>query len=119
VAEGDGQTMTTHADEETVAIPVHEGDIIVGTQEEEQGRVLLHKEVVHEHETVTVLHEQEHDIAVPAMGEELVVDKQTRATKEVRVRKERVTVEADPDALHADDTGPPQPRNSKRRRKRQ
>ena len=42
------------------------------------------------------------------------MDKQIRATKEVRVRKERVTVEADPDALRAHDTGPPQPRNSNR-----
>ena len=140
VAEVDGQSTTTHADEETIAVPVHEGDIIVGTQEEEQGRVPLHKEVVREHHTVTVLLEQErmtveripateqvnpnavrdavqeHDIEVPAVGEEVVVDKQTRAIKEVRVRKERVTVEADPDgALHVDDTGPPQRRSKQRR----
>ena len=114
VAGGDGQSTTTHADEETITVPVHEGDIIVGTQEEEQGRLRLHKEVVQEHETVTVLLEQESDIEVPIMGEEAVVDKQTRAIKEVRVRKERVTVEADPDALRADDTVPPQPRNRKR-----
>ena len=114
VAEGDGQSTTSHADEETITVPVYEGDIIGGTQEEEQGRVRLHKEVVLEHETVNVLLEQEHDSEVPVMGEEAVVDKQTRATKEVRVRKERVTVEADPDALRADDTGPPQPRNRKR-----
>jgi uncharacterized protein (TIGR02271 family) len=142
VAGGDGQSMTTHADEETITAPVHEGDIVVGTQEEEQGRVGLHKELVQEHETVTVLLEQEHvtvervpvtgqvdpnavrdafqerDIEVPVMGEEAVVDKQTRATKVVRVRKERVTVEADPDALRADATGPPQTRNRNRNRKR-
>jgi uncharacterized protein (TIGR02271 family) len=138
VAGGDGQNTTTHADEETITIPVHEGDIIVGRQEEEQGRVRLHKEVVQEHETVTVLLEQERvtvervpvtgqvdpnavrdafqerDIEVPVEGEEAVVDKQTRATMAVRVRKERVTVEADPDELRADDTGPPQPRHRKR-----
>jgi uncharacterized protein (TIGR02271 family) len=138
VAGGDGQSMTTHADEEIITVPVHEGDIVGGTQEEEQGRVRLHKEVVQEHQTVTVLLEQERitvervpvteqvdpnavrdafqerDIEVPVVGEEAVVDKQTRATKEVRVRKERVTVEADPDALRADDTGPPQPRHRKR-----
>jgi hypothetical protein len=119
VTEGDGQSMTSHADEETITIPVHEGDIVGGTQQEEQGRVRVHKEVVQEHETVSVWLEQEHDIEVPVTGEEAVVDKQTRATKEVRVRKERVTVEADPDALRADDTGPPQPRNRTRHRKRQ
>ena len=114
VAEGDGQSMTSPADEETISVPVHEGDIVGATQEEEHGRVRVHKEVVQEHETVSVWLEQEHDIEVPVMGEEAVVDKQARATKEVRVRKERVTVEADPDALRADDTGPPQPRNRKR-----
>ena len=119
---------------------MHEGDIIVGTQEEEQGRVPLHKQVVREHQTVTVLLEQERitveripateqvdpnavrdalqerDIEAPVVGAAAAVDKQTRATKAVRVRKERVTVEADPDgALHADDTGPPQRRSKKRR----
>jgi uncharacterized protein (TIGR02271 family) len=139
MAEGDGQSVTSHADEDTIAVPIHEGDIIVGTQEEEQGRVLLRQEVVHEHQTVTVLLEQERitvervpateqvdpnavrdtvqerDIEVPVMGEEAVVDKKTRATKEVRVRKERLTVEADPGTLHTDDTGPPQRRNKQRR----
>ena len=114
VAGGDGQSTTTHADEETSTVPVYEGDIVGGTQEEDQGRVRLHKEVVQEHETVSVWLEQEHDSEVPIMAEEAVMDKQTRATKEVRVRKERVTVEADSDALRADDTGPPQPRNRKR-----
>ena len=138
VAGGDGQSTTTHADEESITVPVLEGDLVGGTQEEEQGRVRLHKEVVQEHETVSVSLEQERitvervpvteqvdpnaardavqerDIEVPAMGEEAVVGKQTRATKTVRVRKERVTVEADPDALRADDTGPPQPGNRKR-----
>jgi hypothetical protein len=118
VAGGDGQSTTTHADEETITLPVHEGDILVGAQEEEQGRVLLHKEVVQEHETVSVWLEQEHDSEVPIMAEGAVVDKQTRATKEVRVRKERVTVEADPDALRADATAPPQTRNRNRNRKR-
>jgi len=113
VAGGDGQSTTTHVDEETITVPVHEGDLVGGTQEEEQGRVRLHKEVVQEHETVSVSLEQEHDSEVPVMGEEAVVDKQTRATKEVHVRKERVTVEADPDTLRADDTGPPQTRNRK------
>jgi Domain of unknown function (DUF2382) len=98
VAGGDGQSTTTHADEESITVPVHEGDLVGGTQEEEQGRVRLNKDVVQEHETVSVSLEEEHDIGVPVMGEEAVVDKQTRATKEVHVRKERVTVEADPDA---------------------
>jgi hypothetical protein len=142
VAGGDGQSTTTHADEETITVPVHEGDIIVGTQEEEQGRVCLHEAVVQEHETVTVLLEQEHitvervpvteqvdpnaahdafqerNIEVPVVGEEAVVDKQIRATKAVRVRKERVIVEADPDALQAHDAGTPQPRHRKQNRKR-
>jgi uncharacterized protein (TIGR02271 family) len=137
-AGGYGQRMTTHTDEDTITVPVHEEDLVIGAPEEEQGRVRLQKEVVQEHETVDVLLEQERitvervpmtghvdpnavrdafqerDIEVPVMGEEAVVDKQTRATKEVRVRKERVTVEADPDALRADDTGPPQPRHRKR-----
>jgi hypothetical protein len=143
VAGGDGQSKTMHADEDTITVPVHEGDIIVGTQEEEQGRVRLHKEVVQEHETVTVLLEQERvavervpvtgqvdpnavrdgfqesDSEVPSMGEEAVVDRQIRATKEVRVRKERVTVEADPDTLRAHDAGPPQTRNRNQNGKRQ
>jgi len=144
LAGGESQSTTTHADEDTITVPVHEEDLvvgkqeIVGKQEGEQGRVRLHKEVVQEHETVNVLLEQERvtvervpvtgqvdpntvrdafqqrDSEVPVMGEEAVVDKQIRATKEVRVRKERVTVEADPDALRAHDTGPPQPRNSNR-----
>jgi hypothetical protein len=45
------------------------------------------------------------------MGKEVIVGKQTRATKEVRVRKERVSVEADRDELRANDTGPPQTRD--------
>jgi uncharacterized protein (TIGR02271 family) len=138
LAGGDSQSTTTHADEDTITVPVHEEDLVVGKQEGEQGRVRLHKEVVQEHETVNVLLEQERvtvervpvtgqvdpnavrdafqerDIEVPVEGEEAVVDKQTRATMAVRVRKERVTVEADPDALGAHDTGPPQPRNSNR-----
>jgi uncharacterized protein (TIGR02271 family) len=138
----DGQSTTTQADEETITVPVHEGDVVVGTQEEEQGRVRLHKEVVQEHETVSVSLEQERitiecvpvteqgdpiaapdafqerDIEVPAMGEEAVVGKQTRATKAVRVRKERVIVEADPDAVQADDAGTPRPRHRKQNRKR-
>jgi Domain of unknown function (DUF2382) len=65
-------------------------------------------------ETVSVWLEQEHDSEVPIMAEEAAVDKQTRATKEVRVRKERLTVEADSDALRPDDTGPPQPRHRTR-----
>jgi stress response protein YsnF len=88
-----------HADEETITVPVHEEDFIVGKQEEEQGRVRLHKEVVQEHETARVSLEREHDIEVPVMGEEVAVGKQTRATKEVRVRKERVTMEATGDEL--------------------
>jgi uncharacterized protein (TIGR02271 family) len=142
VAGGDGQSTTTQANEETITVPVYEGDIVVGTQEEEQGRVRLHKEVVQEHETVSVSLEQERitiecvpvteqgdpiaapdafqerDIEVPAMGEEAVVGKQTRATKAVRVRKERVIVEADPDAVQADDAGTPRPRHRKQNRKR-
>jgi stress response protein YsnF len=98
-------------DEETITVPVHEEVLVIGKQEEEQGRVRLHKEVVQEHGTASVPLEQEHDIEVPVMGEEAVVGKQTRATKAVRVRKERVTVEADRDELRADDTGPPQTRN--------
>ena len=114
VAGGDSQSTTTHADEESITVPVHEGDLVGGTQEEEQGRVRLNKEVVQEHETVSVSLEEEHDIEVPVMGEEAAVGEQTRATKEVRVRKERVTVEADPADLRADDTGPPQTGNRKR-----
>jgi hypothetical protein len=34
VAGDDAQSTTTQADEETITIPVHEGDISVGTQEE-------------------------------------------------------------------------------------
>jgi stress response protein YsnF len=98
--------------------------------------------VVQEHETISVSLEQERitvervpvteqvdpnaardafperDIEVPVVGEEAVVGKQTRATKAVRVRKERVTVEADPDAVQADDTGTPRTRNRKPNRKR-
>jgi uncharacterized protein (TIGR02271 family) len=137
MAGGDDQSTTTQADEDTITVPVHEGDL-VGAPVEEQGRVRLQKEVVQEHETVDVLLEQERitvervpmtghvdpnavrdgfqerDIEGPVMGEEAVVDKQTRATKAVRMRKARVTVEADPDELRADDTGPPQPRHRKR-----
>ena len=118
--------------DDTIAVPVYEEQLTVGKRQEEVGQVHLHKEVVQERATanVSLRHEevtvervpftgqaseadlqnafQDQVIAIPVMGEEAVVGKQTHVVEEVRlhkdavqeqqqvtgtVRKERVTVD--------------------------
>jgi len=97
-----------------IRVPVREEELVVGTQEQEIGRVHLHKDVVAEQETITapVTREQvyvervpvqgnatdvgvdaftEQDIDVPVMGEELVAGKRAVVTEEVRLHKQDIT----------------------------
>jgi len=100
--------------DDTIAVPVYEEDLVVGTRQEETGRVHLHlrKEVVQEQETVPVTLRREEvtvervpvtgqarqtdrtdafrsqDIEAPVMGEEAVVGTQVRETEEVRLHKD-------------------------------
>ena len=100
---------------DTVEVPVHEEELVVGRREQEIGRVHLHKDVVEEPQSITapVTHEEvtvervpvqgeytpspdaftEKDIDVPVMGEELVTDKRAKVTEEVRLQKQPVTEE--------------------------
>jgi len=103
--------------DDTIAVPVFEEELIVGKQQEEMGRVHLHKDVVQEQQTVAVnlRHEevtvervpftgqtsqadlqnafQEQVIEVPVMGEEAVVGKTLRQTEEVRLHKDVTQVQ--------------------------
>jgi len=97
-----------------VSIPVYEEQLTVGKQQQEEGRVRLHKDVIEERQTITepVSYEQvsvekapvaaneaqvgpdafvDKDIEVILMGEELTVGKRAVVTEEVRLRKETVT----------------------------
>jgi len=100
-----------------VRVPVREEELIVGKQQNEIGRVHLHKDVVEEQESVTepVTREEvrvervpvqgqysgdidadaftEKDIDVPVMGEQLVSGKRTVVNEEVRLSKQPVTEE--------------------------
>lgn len=100
-----------------VRVPVREEELIVGKQQNEVGRVHLHKDVVEEQESVTapVTREEvrvervpvqgqysgdidadaftEKDIDVPVMGEQLVSGKRTVVNEEVRLSKQPVTEE--------------------------
>jgi len=100
---------------DTVEVPVHEEELVVGRREQEIGRVHLHNDVVEEPQTITapVTHEEvtlervpvqgeytpspdaftEKDIDVPVMGEEIVTDKRAKVTEEVRLQKQPVTEE--------------------------
>jgi len=108
-------TGSVAAGPDTLEVPVHEEELVVGRREEEIGRVHLHKDVVEEPQTITapVTHEEvtlervpvqgeytpspdaftEKDIDVPVMGEELVTDKRAKVTEEVRLQKQPVTEE--------------------------
>ena len=99
--------------DDTVAVPVFEEQLVVGKQQEETGRVHLHKDVVQEQETVSVnlRHEevtvervattgqqmseadlknvfQDQVIEIPIMGEEAIVGKQAHVVEEVRLHKD-------------------------------
>lgn len=99
---------------EDVRVPVREEELVVGKQQEELGRVHLHKDVVEEQETVSapVTREEvrvervpvqgqdmgndpnaftEQDIDVPVMGEELVAGKRATVKEEVRLHKDAIT----------------------------
>ena len=108
-------TGSVAAGPDTLEVPVHEEELVVGRREQEIGRVHLHKDVVEEPQTITapVTHEEvtlervpvqgeytpspdaftEKDIDVPVMGEELVTDKRAKVTEEVRLQKQPVTEE--------------------------
>ncbi len=104
------------ADTADIRVPLRAEELVVGTQEQEIGRVHLHKDVVAEQETITapVTREQisvervpvqsdatavgadaftEQDIDIPVMGEELVASKRAVVTEEVRLHKQEITVQ--------------------------
>jgi len=105
-------SATNAADTADIRVPVYEEQLMVGTREEELGRVHLHKEVTTEQESipVTLRREQvtvermpaqgqadpdalqdafqERDIDVPVMGEEAVAGKRVREVEEVRLHKD-------------------------------
>lgn len=98
-----------------INVPVRQEELVVGKQQEEIGRVHVHKDVIEEQQTITepVTREEvrvervpvqgqysgdigadaftEKDIDVPVMGEELVTGKRTVVNEEVRVSKQAVT----------------------------
>jgi uncharacterized protein (TIGR02271 family) len=98
----------------TIAVPVFEEQLVVGTQQEETGRVHLHKEVTQEQVSIPVTLRREEitvervattgqmsaaDLAnvfqdqvieVPVMGEEAVVGKQAHVVEEVRLHKDDI-----------------------------
>jgi uncharacterized protein (TIGR02271 family) len=100
---------------DTLEVPVHEEELVVGKREQEIGRVHLHRDVVEEPQTITapVTHEEvtlervpvqgeytpgpdafsETDIDVPLMGEELVTYKRARVAEEIRLQKRPVIEE--------------------------
>ncbi len=116
---GVGNTTTNQnavaTDSDQIRVPVREEELVAGKQQEEVGRVHLHKEVVEEQETVNVPLRRERvtvervpvtgdasiddgqdafterDIDVPVMGEEAVVGKRTVVAEEVRLHKDIVT----------------------------
>ncbi len=112
-ARATAQTMT----DDTINVPVFEEELVVGKQQEEMGRVHLHKDVVSEQQTVSVnlRHEevtvervpftgrtsqadlqnafQDQVIEVPVMGEEAVVGKTMHQTEEVRLHKDATQVQ--------------------------
>ena len=106
-----GTAAATSTDAE-LRIPVREEELVVGTHQQEEGRVHVRKDVVAEQQTVSVPLRQERvtvervplsgdasvttdafteqDIEVPVMGEEAIVGKQVRGVEEVRIRKDVV-----------------------------
>jgi uncharacterized protein (TIGR02271 family) len=105
--------VATGTDQADIRVPVREEELAVGKQQQETGRVHLHKDVVEEPRTVDVSLQQERvtvervpysgdatatddafqerDIDVPVMGEQAVVGKRVQGVEEVRVRKDVVT----------------------------
>ncbi len=105
--------VTTAGAQGDIRVPVMEEELVVGTRQEELGRVHVHKEVVTEQQSVPVTLQREQvivervpvtdanadtsaaftgtDIEVPVMGEEAVMGKQARVVEEVRLRKDAVT----------------------------
>jgi uncharacterized protein (TIGR02271 family) len=107
-------TDTTMTDQQDIRVPIREEELVVGKQQEEIGRVHLHKDVIEEQQTITepVTREEvivervpvqgqyndvgqdaftEKDIDVPVMGEELVAGKRAVVTEEVRLQKQAIT----------------------------
>ncbi len=108
------QTAPQATSDDTIAVPVFEEQLVVGTQQEERGRVHLHKDVVQEQQTVGVAlrHEevtvervaatgpasqadlqnafQDQVFEVPVMGEEAVVGTQAHVVEEVRLHKDAI-----------------------------
>ena len=95
-------------------VPMREEELIVGKQQQEIGRVRLHKDVVAEQRTVAepLTREEvriermpvqgeygeigadvftEKNIEIPVMGEELIIGKRVVVTEEIRLHKESVT----------------------------
>jgi uncharacterized protein (TIGR02271 family) len=103
---------TATTDQADIRVPVREEELVVGKQQQEAGRVHIHKDVEEVPETadVTLRREtvtvervpysgepttdaelfQERDIDVPVMGEEAVAAKRVQGVEEVRVHKDVV-----------------------------
>jgi len=103
--------QTVRQANDDIRVPVYEEELVVGKQQEERGRVHLHKDVVTEQESipVTLRHEevtvervavtgqatqadltnafQDQDVEVSVMGEEAVVGKRLHEVEEVRLHK--------------------------------
>ncbi len=112
-ARATAQTMT----DDTINVPVFEEELVVGKQQEERGRVHLHKDVVSEQQTVSVnlRHEevtvervavtgrmseadiqnafQDQVIDIAVMGEEAIVGKRLHEIEEVRLHKDATQVQ--------------------------
>ncbi len=110
-----GSTQNLATGDDVVDVPVMEEQLVAGTQQEEIGRVHVHKDVVSEQETLNVPVQREQvtvdrvpvnqpvdmataqdafkgeDIDVPVMGEEAVASKQTHEVEELRLHKQDAT----------------------------
>lgn len=107
--------QTTSMDQADIRVPVREEELIVGKQQQELGRVHIHKDVeeVPEAADVTLRREQvtvdrvpysgdptkdadlfqDRDIDVPVMAEQAVAAKRVQGVEEVRVHKDVVEEE--------------------------
>lgn len=100
-----------------MTVPVHEEKLVADKERSQIGQVHVHKEVVEERQTVSepVMRDRVHiefepshdtlpadatatagafqaqDVAVPVMGEQLYVEKETRTSGQVHVQKEQTT----------------------------
>jgi uncharacterized protein (TIGR02271 family) len=108
------QPVAQTTNDSDLRIPVHEEELVVGKQMEQEGQVHIHRDVTTERQTVSVPLKKERvtvdrttfqgdatdmgddafvdrDIDVPVMGETAVVGKRVSGVEEVLVHKDMVT----------------------------